>query len=310
MLDSLLPFIKCRIKLCLGYFDFEVNMMEGRNSGGCCKFSTILSILALLAALGAYFCPRKEGAPSMDAALDEKIKRGVLDVIKQNPQLLMDAMGEGIAKKREDAVKQLGNSVLAQKDAIVKQSFLVGNRESKNLIICFFDPLCKHCIEFQKSVVKLVQAKKDVLFALLPVGVLGDDSVVLAKVIASVYEKSPEKLLSFIEAVTSNGESVDKDAIEKSLKVINLTSKDIESLSADALKKIAENGVLAEKLGIPVVPSIFLIQGSNVKMIQNTAVEPLSDAITSGPDSVDPTAPVDGIPPIDAGAEPVQEAKN
>jgi protein-disulfide isomerase len=290
-----LPFIEVRIKLCLGYFDFEVNMMEGKGSGGCCKLGTLLSVVALLASLAAYFCPRKDGGPTLDASFDERVKRVVLDIIKQNPQLLMDAMGEGIAKKREDAVKQLANSILAQKESLSKQGFHFGKAGSKKQIICFFDPLCKHCIEFQKSMVQLVRSSMDVDFVMLPVGVLGEDSVTLAKVYFAVYEKSPEKALSFIEAITSNSEAVDKDAIEKALKKANLTYKEIEPLLPDADKKLANNGVSAEKFGIPVVPAIFYIFESKVTMLQTTGAEQIANVLNSGADSSS-TKPVEDVP--------------
>jgi protein-disulfide isomerase len=317
MLDSLLPFIECRIKLCLGYFDFEVNMMESKGSGGCCKLGTVLSVVALLTALAAYFFPRKEGAPGLDATFDERVKRVVLDTVKQNPQLLMDAMGEGIAKKREDAVKQLGNSVLAQKDALVKQGLSLGKNDSKKLLICFFDPLCKHCIEFQKSAAQLVRGSTDVSIVLIPVGVLGEDSVTLAKVYIAVYEKSPEKALSFIEAITAHGEALDKDAIEQALKKVNLTYKEIESLLPEADKKLASNGVVAEKLGIPVVPAIFYIFESKVRMLQTTSAEQIINELNAGADSAatateqpDGRAPMEGdtVEPSGPGAE--KEGKN
>jgi protein-disulfide isomerase len=222
----------------------------------------------------------------LDAAFDEKIKRVVLDIIKQNPQLLMDAMGEGIAKKREDAVKQLGNSVIAQQDTLFKQGLQFGNKDAKKRIICFFDPLCKHCIEFQGAMIKLVRSGMDVAFSILPVGVLGEDSVLVGKVYLAVYDKSPGKALEFIEAIISNGEAVDKDAIKKALKKVNLTYEEIEAQLAEADKKLAINGVSAEKLGIPVVPAIFYIFESTVKMLQTTNAEQIANELNDSPGSI------------------------
>jgi hypothetical protein len=117
---------------------------------------------------------------------------------------------------------------------------------------------------------------------MLPVGVLGEDSITIAKVYFAVYEKSPEKALEFIEIIISNGESVDKDAIEKALKKVNLTYKEIEPLLEEADKKLSHNGVSAEKLGIPVVPAIFYIADTQVKMLQTTDSEQIANELNAG----------------------------
>ena len=248
--------------------------MENKGSS-CCKLGVILSVLALIVASVAYFCPKKEAGPCSSSTFDEKIKGIMVDVIKQNPQLLMDAMGEGMAKKREDTIKQISTDVAAQKAEIIKQSLKFGKTDSKNSIICFFDPLCKHCIEFQKSMVKLIKAKKDVGFNMLPVAVLGEDSVTLAKVYFAVYEKSPEKAIEFIEKITAEESNMDKASIEKALKAAGLSYKEIEGMLADSDKKLSANGAIAEKLRIPVVPAIFVTKGSEVNMIQATSVDQL-----------------------------------
>jgi protein-disulfide isomerase len=256
------------------YLNLNEKIMEGKNFG-CCKFGTIISIVALIASIASYLCPKKESAAGADPTFDEKVKRIILDVIKQNPQMLMDAMGEGIAKKREDAVKQLEKDVLDQKTSLLAQSLRFGNSGSDKMVLCFFDPLCKHCIEFQKSMIKIVKSGKNVSFGILPVAVLGDDSVLLAKVYISVYERSVEKAIGFIEAITEYGDSVDKDAIEKALKTVGLSFKEIENALKEADKKLGANGVMAEKMKVPIVPAIFYINGANSRMIQTTSAEQL-----------------------------------
>ncbi|MDR3030983.1 MAG: thioredoxin domain-containing protein [Holosporales bacterium] len=263
--------------------------MENKGSASC-KLGIVISILALIVASAAYFCPRntcfgtrKTSELTVSSTFDEKVKSIVVDLVKQNPQLLMDAMGEGIAKKREDAMKQLHADVLAQKDELEKQSLKFGKSDSKTSVICFFDPLCKHCIEFQKTMSKLIKAKKDVRFNLLPVAVLGEDSIVLAKTYFAVYEKSPDKAATFIDKITEDGSAMDKPAIEKALKSAGLESKEIEGMLEAADKKLAASGAMAEKLRVPVVPAIFIINGSNVNMIQGTGIDDILPLIEQVP---------------------------
>lgn len=246
--------------------------MENKNSS-CSKVGIIISILALIVSLAAYFCPKKTNDLAASSTLDEKVKSAVVDLVKQNPQMLMDAMGEGIAKKREDTIKQLGTDVFVQKDEIAKQSLKFGKADGKSTVICFFDPLCKHCIDFQKSMLKLIEAGKDVNFEMMPVAVLGDDSVVLAKTYFAVYEKGADKAAKFIAKMTEDGSAMDKSAIEKALKSIGLDPKEIATMLDEADKKLASNGMMAEKLKLPFVPAIFVIKDSKIDIVQATGVD-------------------------------------
>lgn len=257
--------------------------MENKNgscSSCCSKVTAILSVLALVIASAAYFCPKKGGEPSSaSSTFDEKIKGIVLDVIKENPQLVMDAMGEGMAKKRDEAMNKLSDSVADKSADISNASLKFGRLDSKTSIIAFIDPLDTHCVDFLRSMVKISASKKDVCFKLMPVAVLGEDSITLAKVIIAAYEKGAEKALAFIEKVTAEGSEMDKAAIEKALKAAGLNSKEIEGMMEDTDKKLAENGKIAENLRLPLVPAIFMVKGKDIKMLQAVEVEPLVAAI-------------------------------
>lgn len=250
----------------------------------CSKLPVLVSILALVVAIFAYVYPKKTESVCPCSSSDEKTKSLVISVIRDNPQLVMDAMGEGMAKKREDTLKELSSDIAKNKETLLKMGMKFGNTSSKTSIVAFVDPLCKHCIEFQKDIVKLVQAKKDVAFTLLPVAVLGEDSITLAKVYYAVYEKNSEKALAFIEAVVNSKDNMDKDGIEKALKTVGLSSKEIDSLLADADQKVIANGKKAEDLRIPIVPAVFCVVGKESYMIQNPNMDAVLKIIETGSD--------------------------
>ncbi|MDR1233980.1 MAG: hypothetical protein LBJ92_02440 [Holosporales bacterium] len=261
--------------------------MENKGPGcGCGKFSAVLSVLALMVAAASYYFSQKKvtTAPQEDSIFEERVRNVVIDIVKQNPQLLMDAMGEGIAKKREDSLKQLSVDTFAKRDELDKLSMKFGKLDSKNVILCFFDPLCKHCIAFQKSMLALIQSGADICFKLLPVSVLGEDSVTVAKVYFAVYSRSSEKAKAFIEAITADDGTMDKDGIEKALKAVGISLKDIEGLMTEADAKLIANGRAAESLKIPVVPAIFYIHGLEIKMIQSTNVDQILQVTSGAPE--------------------------
>jgi protein-disulfide isomerase len=250
--------------------------MESRGSS-CCKLGIAVSVLALGVAAVSYFCPKKEPAVP-DTTFNERVRSAVIDVIKQNPQLLMDAMGEGIARQRSEAAKQLSSDILSRKAEIMKQGIRLGKPDSKVLIVCFFDPLCKHCVDFQKSMLKLIESDKGIEFVLLPVAVLGEDSVTFGKIYNAVYAKAPGMILKFIKAIVES-DTMDKSAMEDAMRKAGLSPKDIEANLRDYNEAIENNGTLAEKLKVPVVPAIFVIKGRNVQMVQATGTEQILQAV-------------------------------
>ena len=250
-----------------------------RCSGCGCKVAILFSIIAIIVATVAYFYPKQLPAKEEVSTFDEKVKSIVIDTVKQNPQLLMNAMGEGIAKQREAEMKQIEQSVTDKSSEISKLAFKFGKLDAKVSVICFIDPLEKSCIEIQKQMLKLIKAKSDVCFKLLPVAVLGDDSVTLSKVYFASYEKGAEKAIQFIENIISGKTEMDKKAIESALKTAGLNNKEIEGMMADCEKKLIENGKLAESLKIPVVPAMFIIKDGKAQMLKISSADQFSEAI-------------------------------
>ena len=264
------------------YVHFFENFMENSNQkcSRCgCKVSVVVSVLALAVAGASYFCPKHSESAVDSSTFDERIKNIMIDAVKQNPQLLMDAMGEGMAKQREEALKQVEIAVGEKTAEISKLASKLGELESKTSVICFIDPLEKSCVELQRSMIKLIKAKKDVCFKILPVAVLGDDSVTLAKVYLAAYEKGIEQAVKFIDSITSTKGEIDKKAIDNALKSAGLNSKEIEGMLDESDKKLIENGKMADSLKIPVVPAIFLTNGDKTTMLKLTSAEQLESAI-------------------------------
>lgn len=255
-------------------------MENKQKCSGCgCKVSAIISVLALIVAAASYFCPKKSSSGTDSSTFDEKVRGIIVDTVKQNPQLIMNAMGEGIAKQREDELKQIEQAVADKSADVTKQAMKFGKLESKTSVICFIDPLEKACVEIQKQMLNLVKSKKDLCFKILPVAVLGNDSVTLAKVYLAVYEKSAEKAIRFIEHITSGKGEMDKKAIEASLKAAGLDNKEIEGMMDDCDKKLSENGKLAESLKLPLVPAIFTLKDGKATMLRLQSADQLIPAI-------------------------------
>ncbi|MDR1488185.1 MAG: thioredoxin domain-containing protein [Holosporales bacterium] len=264
--------------------------MENRCTNG--KLALGVSIVAFGISVCSYFCPKETECSclsqkgSEQGGHNDKLKENVIAVIKNNPQAIMDAMGEGMAKKREDTIKKLEKDVVSNKDELTKMGLKFGDTKSKITVLAFVDPVCEHCMNFEQDLVKIVKSKKSVNFVILPVAVIGADSVTLAKVYHAIDEVNPAKTIEFIEVIASSKEPINKNGIEKALKSIGLSYKDIESHLESGDKKIAENGKMAKKLEVPVVPAVFIIDGNNSVMMQEPSMDGILQAIDKGIDVV------------------------
>jgi protein-disulfide isomerase len=225
-------------------------------------------------AIGACFF-QKRCTGGSDAAFQEKVKNVVIDVAKQNPQLLVDAIGEGVSKKREDAIKQMSANVKARMEEIDKHSMKFGETKSTRTVVCFFDPLCKHCIEFQKNMVQMVEKKADVCFKIVPVAILGEMSTKLAKTYIALHEVAPAKTLAFLGAIVKTKGEIKETTIKAAVEEQALKMQEVEGKMLEAEKKLIENDTLAEGLGIPVVPAIFVSTGGEFDMAQSASQEQL-----------------------------------
>jgi protein-disulfide isomerase len=127
--------------------------------------------------------------------------------------------------------------------------------------------------------VKMSTAGHDVCFKLVPVAVLGADSVTIAKVYIACYEKNPVGALKVIDAVANCKKELGKDVIMQILKETGFNPAEIESLMNAADAKIARNGELAERMGIPLVPAVIISTPNGVKFVQAISVEQITQEI-------------------------------
>jgi hypothetical protein len=249
----------------------------------CCstsaKVSLLVSVVALAVAGGSYFChkgPCGSGCICQHSGgADDNLRAQVLEIIEHNAQKIMDALGKGMAKDRENSLKQTEKKIIEDKGYLKEKSIILGDKLSKVIVCAFFDPLCDHCRGFQRDVVKILKTKKNICFYLLPLAAIGEDSVTIAKIYYALYERSPERAVAFMEYVANSTEPMNKDEIEKGLKVIGITAKDIEKAAKEQDKIVAGNGQKAQEYAIQFIPTVFSIVGNQAKTIKNPTLETL-----------------------------------
>ena len=216
--------------------------------------SIVACILSTMALLKTCDKPCVSVKPTQTATIDDsKIRSAIIDVIKNDPQMLIDAMSAGIAKQRSDMTKQQALEVTKYENEITKASYSLGDKKAKTSVICFFDPLCGGCIEFQKTMVDILQQNKSVLFHLVPVAVLGSKSEELAKIYYEIVAEDSDKLLAFIAEIVKDPSDVDL-----ALRKISISKSNLSKYNDIADKKMVSNLSLFDKIHATAVPAMFI----------------------------------------------------
>ena len=212
--------------------------------------SCVLSVMALNKA--NKFCSVKE-----NDNIEERIKTEVKEVITKNPQLILDAISQGLVDKRDNLLKQSATNVEANKADIIKSAIRIGDVNSKATAICFFDPTGVPCKEAQKIIANMIKTNKSVCFYIVPVSVLGNNSEKVTKVYYQLQEldkqKSSNKLVEFLQEISKEGATVDKV-----LDIIKVNKNELNKYSEVAKTKMASNRELLEKLKVSSLPAIFI----------------------------------------------------
>jgi protein-disulfide isomerase len=255
---------------------FYENSMSG---GGLAKAAIALSLLAVGGCLYVILGDFSGSKPQTGLlpGQEEPLKALVLQTIKENPNVVVDVLGDGIAKKREETIMQLGNGLAQRKAEVSQLAITFGNKNAKNVVACFFDPLCPHCIEFLKNMQKVLDSGKDVCFWLLPVVIVGEDSILMARLFIRTYGKDPAKALRFLGSILDE-KVVNQESIERALKKTGFDAEEMKSNATDSDKRLLAIGELANQLKVPVVPAAYYLKGDQGVPLVAASLESLMDA--------------------------------
>lgn len=246
------------------------NTSESKQCGMRCKncLATILSVISCVIACTALSRTSNSNKPTTHASRQQnqnvsgkieesKIRSTIIDVIKNDPQLLIDAMSTGIAKQRTDLSKQQVLNVEKYKSELIDTAYVLGDKDANTTILCLFDPICSSCIDFQHMMLTSLKNRKNICFYIIPVAALGERSEEVAKAYYAVYAKDPTKLIDFISELIK-----DPSALESAMKSVSLSQKDFEKFRDVVNQKMETNLNWLNKLQINSVPAIFIKNGS------------------------------------------------
>lgn len=129
-------------------------------------------------------------------------------------------------KQQENAYKNIG--VVKQKLLESSTTIILGNTESENVVVEFFDYSCSYCKQTAMELKALLDKGADFKLILASVPLLSQESLYASRAAEYVAANSPEKFASFHFALMSS--ATNKDSILREIKKVGLSVSQAESI--------------------------------------------------------------------------------
>lgn len=246
-------------------------------------FSLILS-LVLLAPMPASAQPSRE---DLKKAIREVLKENpdlVLDILKGHSETVLEIAQEGnILRKRKALRAQWDEDIKNPKSIDLKDRAFLGNADAPVTIVAYSDFTCPYCRQAEHTLTRLMEKYKGKLrytFKVLP----KDDpaSLSLAKYSTAAFYLDPEKAWKLYETLFANVEKFERDGEVYIKEVSAGLGFDYRKLKAEAASpkveaRLAVDRKEADGLGITGTPYFLvndlLIRGAVNRDIFEEAIE-------------------------------------
>tara|TARA_B000000475_G_C15944833_1_gene426283 strand:+ start:131 stop:847 length:717 start_codon:yes stop_codon:yes gene_type:complete len=194
---------------------------------------------------------------SLTFAQDTDLEKKVLEIIRNNPEIIMEAIKILQAKDAKNKQEQADQNIKSNKQRLEddKNAPILGNPNGEITIVEFFDYNCGYCRRAFKTIMNLIADNNAVKVVMRELPILGDASVFTAK--ASLASQKQQKYEEFHVALMNNRSRNTEKSVLKIAKKIGM---DVDQLQLDmnssfVLDHIEESQKLSESLGISGTPA-------------------------------------------------------
>ena len=194
---------------------------------------------------------------SLTFAQDTDLEKKVLEIIRNNPEIIMEAIKILQAKDAKNKQEQADQNIKSNKQRLEddKNAPILGNPNGEITIVEFFDYNCGYCRRAFKTIMNLIADNNAVKVVMRELPILGDASVFTAK--ASLASQKQQKYEEFHVALMNNRSRNTEKSVLKIAKKIGM---DVDQLQLDmnssfVLDHLEESQKLSESLGISGTPA-------------------------------------------------------
>lgn len=217
--------------------------MKFRNAFAALLISTTLPVTA--------------GAQSLNEA---QIKELVLETIRENPEIIMEAVAILEKARSEDEAASKAEVLSSQREALENDpnAPVLGNPDGDVTVVEFFDYNCPYCRKAKEEVHKLIQGDANVRVVYREWPILSEDSIVAAK--AALAARNQGKYEDFHNALMGLNGRIDERAIMKVASKLKLDTDQLKQdmESQEIADHIETSNRLARELGFSGTPSFVI----------------------------------------------------
>lgn len=200
------------------------------------------------------------GAASAQALDEERVKALALEAIRENPEIIVEALETLQARQAEAEQAALGDMIAARRDELVNDpnAPVTGAPDGDVAVVEFFDYNCPYCKRAAEPVAQLLEGDRGVRLVHREWPILGEGSVFAAR--AALAAREQGKYAEMHEALMSHSGRVDEAATLAAAERLGLDlaklRKDMEAPEVEA--HIAQSMALARALGVNGTPAFVI----------------------------------------------------
>ncbi|HKK31397.1 MAG TPA: DsbA family protein [Alphaproteobacteria bacterium] len=242
-------------------------------------YALIVAALAITFVMGANsLIAQPQAADSMTEAQVEQI---VEKMLRQRPELVIEALEaykareEAAEKERQKQQLSVSKGELFQKES----DPFIGNADGAVTIVEFFDYRCGYCKRVLDDVVALADENSDLKIVFKEFPILGEQSVLAARVSLAVNLVNPDLYGEFHNRAMSHRGAMDENALLGIVTAIGGDSAAVKARMEDPqiASTIQKNYRLADQLGIRGTPAFIIgdtiVPGAASKSVLETLIE-------------------------------------
>jgi len=233
---------------------------ETKRSGFGYALVIVTVIVAIIGIFGAR--DKIQNYFSSFSTNEKAVEQLVEKFIMEHPEVIVSSL-ESMQKKRfEEKQKEASLRIKEKKDEIDRASDdpIVGNPKGDVTLIYFFDYNCGYCKRGGETLLKLIEADKNVRVVYKELPILGKPSVDLANMALAIYSLDKAKFEIFHNKLMKSTNRLDDKEIDQVLASIDITREKIAEIlkNGNIAKYLDEIRALAEQLNISAVPAFII----------------------------------------------------
>lgn len=201
--------------------------------------------------------PLPGSAQEMDEA---RIKELALEAIRENPEILMEAM-ELLQTREAEAQANAAQAVLSQEREALEQDAnapVIGNAEGDVTVVEFMDYNCPYCRQAQPEIERLLAEDSGVRLVLREWPILSEGSVFAAR--AALAARKQDLYAEMHEALMALQQPADETSVMRVAETLGLDleqlQRDMEDPAID--EHLATSSRLVDVLGFGGTPSFVI----------------------------------------------------